>query len=132
MGGTPRQFLLSSMLPPSINADARCIDDVIITVAKANESMRDFFIDKLVTPLAEAPTIDGVFYDCFNFAYVALMTDPRHVLLAQVHRWVSGDPPSALLEKLTHPNQCSFGSVASYQLYQMYADVRTFHDPSQS
>jgi len=35
----------------------------------ANESMRDFFIDKLVTPLAEAPTIDGVFYDCFNFAY---------------------------------------------------------------
>jgi hypothetical protein len=23
----------------------------------------------LVTPLAEASTIDGVFYDCFNFAY---------------------------------------------------------------
>ena len=31
--------------------------------------MRDFFIEKLVTPLADAASIDGVFYDCFNYAY---------------------------------------------------------------
>ena len=35
----------------------------------ANASMRDFFIDKLIQPLADAPFIDGVFFDCFNFAY---------------------------------------------------------------
>jgi len=35
----------------------------------ANESMRDFFIEKIIPPLAHAPFIDGVFFDCFNFAY---------------------------------------------------------------
>lgn len=37
----------------------------------ANDSMRDFFVEKLIAPLAAAPFIDGVFFDCFNFAYVA-------------------------------------------------------------
>jgi len=35
----------------------------------ANDSMRDFYIEKIITPLALAPSIDGVFFDCFNFAY---------------------------------------------------------------
>jgi hypothetical protein len=35
----------------------------------ANSSMRDFFLEKLVAPLAASPEIDGVFYDCFNYAY---------------------------------------------------------------
>ena len=35
----------------------------------ANASMRDYFIDRLIKPLAAAPMIDGVFFDCFNFAY---------------------------------------------------------------
>ena len=34
-----------------------------------NESMRDFFINRIIAPLAQAPFIDGVFFDCFNFAY---------------------------------------------------------------
>ncbi len=35
----------------------------------ANLSAREFFVDKIITPLAIAPMIDGVFFDCFNFAY---------------------------------------------------------------
>lgn len=35
----------------------------------ANSSMRDFFIESIIGPLARAPAIDGVFFDCFNFAY---------------------------------------------------------------
>lgn len=37
----------------------------------ANESMRDFFIEHVIAPLVAAPPgiIDGVFFDCFNFAY---------------------------------------------------------------
>lgn len=31
--------------------------------------MRDFYIDKIITPLAASKHIDGVFFDCFNFAY---------------------------------------------------------------
>ena len=31
--------------------------------------MRDFYIDKIIKPLAASPHIDGVFFDCFNFAY---------------------------------------------------------------
>ena len=31
--------------------------------------MRDFFIQRVIEPLAAAPMIDGVFFDCFNFAY---------------------------------------------------------------
>ena len=30
--------------------------------------MRDFFIERVVQPLADAPMIDGVFFDCFNYA----------------------------------------------------------------
>ena len=37
--------------------------------------MRDFFIEKLVKPVAQSPAIDGVFYDCFNFAYVVRHLD---------------------------------------------------------
>ena len=35
----------------------------------ANDSMRDFYIEKIIAPLAAADGIDGVFFDCFNFAY---------------------------------------------------------------
>lgn len=35
----------------------------------ANQSMRDYFVDRIIAPLAAAPAIDGVFFDCFNFAY---------------------------------------------------------------
>lgn len=31
--------------------------------------MRDYFVEKLIAPLAAAPFIDGVFFDCFNYAY---------------------------------------------------------------
>ena len=31
--------------------------------------MRDFYIEKIIAPLAAADGIDGVFFDCFNFAY---------------------------------------------------------------
>ena len=33
--------------------------------------MRDFFVERVIAPLAAAPStvIDGVFFDCFNFAY---------------------------------------------------------------
>jgi len=34
----------------------------------ANASARDYFVEKLVAPLALAP-IDGVFFDAFNYAY---------------------------------------------------------------
>jgi len=40
----------------------------------ANDSMRDYFVEKLVAPLAAAPFIDGVFFDCFNYAYA--LPDP--------------------------------------------------------
>ena len=32
------------------------------------QSARDYFIERVVAPLADAPMIDGVFFDCFNFA----------------------------------------------------------------
>jgi len=35
----------------------------------ANASALDFFIERIIRPLADAPMIDGVFFDCFNFAY---------------------------------------------------------------
>ena len=35
----------------------------------ANTAMQDFFIERLVKPVATSAAIDGVFYDCFNFAY---------------------------------------------------------------
>ena len=35
----------------------------------ANASARDFFLTKIVQPLAEAPFIDGVFFDGFDEAY---------------------------------------------------------------
>jgi len=35
----------------------------------ANSSARDYFVEKLVTPLATAPMIDGIFYDAFNYGY---------------------------------------------------------------
>ena len=37
----------------------------------ANASMRDFFIEHVIAPLAAAPPtmVDGVFFDCFNEAY---------------------------------------------------------------
>jgi hypothetical protein len=35
----------------------------------ANPDVRDFYIDKVIAPLAAAENIDGVFFDCFNFAY---------------------------------------------------------------
>ena len=35
----------------------------------ANEAAIDFFVDEVVGPLAAAPQIDGVFFDCFNYAY---------------------------------------------------------------
>jgi hypothetical protein len=31
--------------------------------------MRDFYIDQIIGPLAAAKDVDGVFFDCFNFAY---------------------------------------------------------------
>ena len=44
----------------------------------ANSSMRDFFLEKLVAPLAVSPAIDGVFYDCFNWAYDMITPWGRH------------------------------------------------------
>ena len=35
----------------------------------ANPDVRDFYIDKVIAPLASSDQIDGVFFDCFNFAY---------------------------------------------------------------
>jgi len=35
----------------------------------ANASAREYFINKLVRPLALAPAISGVFFDAFNYAY---------------------------------------------------------------
>jgi len=35
----------------------------------SNASARDWFVEKLVRPLALAPMIDGVFFDAFNYAY---------------------------------------------------------------
>jgi hypothetical protein len=35
----------------------------------ANGSVREFFIKRIIAPLAAAPMIDGVFFDCFNYAY---------------------------------------------------------------
>jgi hypothetical protein len=35
----------------------------------ANGKARDFFIERIIGPLAAAPMIDGVFFDCFNMAY---------------------------------------------------------------
>jgi len=35
----------------------------------ANSTARDYFVKELVTPLAVAPMIDGVFYDAFNYGY---------------------------------------------------------------
>ncbi len=35
----------------------------------ANPDVRDFYVDKVIAPLASSDQIDGVFFDCFNFAY---------------------------------------------------------------
>lgn len=34
-----------------------------------NPDVRDFYIEKVIAPLAASTDIDGVFFDCFNFAY---------------------------------------------------------------
>lgn len=34
-----------------------------------NATARDYYISRLVAPLAAAPAIDGVFFDAFNYAY---------------------------------------------------------------
>jgi hypothetical protein len=39
-----------------------------------NPKVRDFYIDNVIAPLAASDKIDGVFFDCFNFAYD--MTNP--------------------------------------------------------
>jgi len=44
----------------------------------ANASMREFFVERIITPLANAPFIDGVFFDCFNFAYLLPTPWGRH------------------------------------------------------
>ena len=35
----------------------------------ANASAREYFVEHIVSPLALAPGIDGVFYDAFNYGY---------------------------------------------------------------
>ena len=45
-----------------------------------NASMRDYFIEQLVGPIARSPDIDGVFYDCFNFAYSMPSPWNRHAV----------------------------------------------------
>ena len=35
----------------------------------ANASARDYFVAHLVAPLADAPSIDGVFFDAVNYGY---------------------------------------------------------------
>ena len=34
-----------------------------------NSQVRDFFVERIVPQYAASPHIDGVFFDCFNFAY---------------------------------------------------------------
>ena len=36
----------------------------------ANASARDYFVEHVVSPLATSPSIDGVFYDGFNWGYI--------------------------------------------------------------
>lgn len=36
----------------------------------ANASARDYFVKHVVSPLATSPSIDGVFYDGFNWGYI--------------------------------------------------------------
>jgi hypothetical protein len=40
----------------------------------ANSSARDYFVEHVVTPLAASDSIDGVFYDGFNWGYI--LPDP--------------------------------------------------------
>ena len=35
----------------------------------ANASARDYYVEHIVLPLALSPTIDGVFFDAFNYGY---------------------------------------------------------------
>ncbi len=35
----------------------------------ANPAVRDFFIERIIAPIAAAPFVDGVFFDGFNMAY---------------------------------------------------------------
>ena len=61
---------------PAPPAHALAVPQPIWNVA--NSSMRDFFLEKLVAPLAVSPAIDGVFYDCFNWAYDMITPWGRH------------------------------------------------------
>ncbi|KAL3923611.1 MAG: hypothetical protein SGPRY_004164, partial [Prymnesium sp.] len=57
----------------------------------ANASMRAYFVERLIKPLAEAPMIDGVFFDCFNYAYSMPTPWNRNVSLLEPR-----DPPRSL------------------------------------
>ena len=60
--------------------------------------MRDYFIEHIITPLADAPMIDGVFFDCFNYAYVLPTPWNRHAVNIPNCTTAGGDGCEALLE----------------------------------
>ena len=44
----------------------------------ANASMRNFFVERIVRPLAATPFVDGIFFDCFDQSYTLPSPWGRH------------------------------------------------------
>ena len=56
----------------------------------ANASARDYFVSHLVAPLAEAPSIDGVFFDAVNYGYDIPEVGAYYPTRGVHTRWIDG------------------------------------------
>jgi len=99
----------------------------------ANASARDYFVEKLVEPLATAPMIDGVFYDAFNYGYDIPEVHPWNKMTVNVPNCTFPDFGSgcdALVSGTIDVAVRTAKLLNSHNKVPMYANVGTFLEPS--
>ena len=97
----------------------------------ANYSMRDFFIDKIIAPLADAPFIDGVFFDCFNFAYqLPTPWNRRATNIPNCTQPQGGPGCEALLEGTVELARAITVALNAKGKVPMFSNVGTFAPPT--
>ena len=80
----------------------------------ANASAREYFVEHIVSPLALAPGIDGVFYDAFNYGYDIPEVRP------------SSTCPRLLTYLLTHLLTSLLTSLLTYSLTHLLTYLPTY------
>jgi len=97
----------------------------------ANVSARDHFISNLVQPLAEAPMIDGIFYDAFNYGYDIPEVTPWGLQTINVPNCTKkgGSGCELLLNGTLDVAQRTAALLNKYNKVPMYANPGTFVKP---